>query len=565
MSQAAVIGRGDDEASPALAQLADFLERIRGADQLDERLELVEASAAGQRVTDALNALLDKLWIESFELTAKREMLEKVIEIRTLEVREILDHVAIGFLLTNRDGAILPNYSRACVGIFGAPDLAGRRLADLLADDVRQRETFALLHRQVFDEVLPPEVALAQLPAEFVRRGRTYSLQGAPILGQDGALARIFFTVADTTDLRRLEAANALNRTLIEIARMGDAFRYFVEEAARAFAAARARPTQAGLRAMLHTLKGNLGCFGLHDLAAQVHAAEEADEITPAQLAQLEDALVAFVRAHEPLLGLRDRTGLERDQRRRLGQALDAIVALDAPAARRAAADELLRTLDWIRIGAPLAPLRGIVERLAQRLDKPVVLEVRGEDVRIDAQRLAPVLASIGHLVRNAVDHGLEPAGERGAKAPIGTIVVACEAIEHAWVLTVSDDGRGIDVAAVTAAAIAAGRVTADEVGAMTPSERLALVFSAGLTTKAEVTIVSGRGVGLTAFRDSVVDLGGTVAIASTPGVGTTITARIPHGPDERARAGTAGPNVGRGPGRRERPEPSVRAVDVLG
>jgi signal transduction histidine kinase len=557
VTDVADIGSRAADSEPALVQLADFLDQIRAADQLDLRLELALPSAAAQRAADALNALLDKLWIEGFELTAKREMLEKVIEIRTLEVREILDHVAIGFLLTNKDGAILPNYSRACVGIFGLPDLAGRRLADLLTDDVRQRETFELLHRQAFDEILPPEVALAQLPAELRLGDRTYSLQGAPILGQDGAVARVFFTVADTTDLRRLEAANTLNRTLIEIARMGDAFRYFVDETARSFAAARISPTQLGFRSLLHTLKGNLGCFGLHELAAQVHAAEEASEITLAQLGQLEDALTAFVREHEALLGTRDRAGLDRDGRRRLGQTLDAIVALEGPAARRAAADELLRTLDWIRVGATLAPLRGIVDRLAQRLDKQVALELRGEEVRIDPQRLAAVLGNVGHLVRNAIDHGLEPVAARGAKAPTGTVVVVCEMTEDGWVISVSDDGRGVDLAAVTAAAIAAGHVTADELAAMPASERMALVFFAGLTTKAEVSLVSGRGIGLTAFRDSVVDLGGVVTIDSAPGVGTTVSARIPFAADDRSPSRSSAPGVARAGARRERPERS--------
>ena len=533
MTSQAIAVVGAPEAAAPLDLIAEFLDRACHANELDERLEIPGIEGATQNVVDSLNVFLDKLWVKEFQLTAKREMLEKVVEIRTNEVHEILDHVNTGFLLTLADGTVLDNFSRSCVDIFGLAQLRGQQLADLLGFDDRKKAHFVLAYQQVFEGFLPPEVSLGQLPSEFTLAGRTYSLQGAAILGKDGQVAKVFFTINDTTEIRKLEAENALRQALIEIVRQKDTFRAFLHETSKAFDAARESPSQVRFRTLLHTTKGNLGCYGLHDLAALVHSIEDSPEITLRQLQSVEDTLKKFLRVHAAIIGLdypEPSYGARHVTLERLRPALAAIVREGSEAARRAVVDDLVRKLDWVNAGVLLAPLRGMVDRLAKRLDKPVSFEVLGQDVLVDPQRVGAVFANLGHLIRNAVDHGIEPADERAGKPPTGKVVVSCRETADDWVLEVSDDGRGIDLAAIHRAALAAGRVTDAELCAMSRDGQLRLIFLDRVTTKDCATEDSGRGVGTTALLDSVEQLRGSVAIASAPGEGTRITVRIPRG-----------------------------------
>jgi len=231
-----------------LDRVADFLTETCKSDELDERLEIEGASGGVLRVVESLNALLDKMWVKQFQLAAKQEMLEKVIEIRTNEVHEILDHVSTGFLLTLRDESVLDNFSRCCADIFGVPDLRGRKLSELLRLGERERAHFSMCYEQIFDGFLPPEVCTGQLPSELVLDSRTYRIDGAPVLGNDGRVAKVFFTITDTTHLRKVEAENVLRQALVEIIRQRDTFKIFLSETSQAFGAARDWPSQARMR-----------------------------------------------------------------------------------------------------------------------------------------------------------------------------------------------------------------------------------------------------------------------------------------------------------------------------
>ncbi|MCA1844439.1 MAG: chemotaxis protein CheA, partial [Actinobacteria bacterium] len=130
------------------------------------------------------------------------------------------------------------------------------------------------------------------------------------------------------------------------------------------------------------------------------------------------------------------------------------------------------------------------------------------------------------HLVRNAVDHGLEAAEQRTArgKPSIGIVTVAAREERGALILEVMDDGGGIDAEAVSRRGVQLGLVSAEQAAAA----GLDLVFTAGFSTAGRVTEVSGRGVGLDVVRATVESLQGTVTLRTTPGIGTTFTMTLP-------------------------------------
>lgn len=182
----------------------------------------------------------------------------------------------------------------------------------------------------------------------------------------------------------------------------------------------------------------------------------------------------------------------------------------------------------------PLADgIRGfprLVRDVARTLGKQVRWEVRGEQTGVDRDILDKLESPLSHLVRNALDHGLEPTAEREAagKPPVGTIRL--EARHRAGMLhiTLTDDGRGIDVERLRAKAVSRGLVARQVADQLTELELLEFLFLPGFSTKEEVTEISGRGVGLDVVQSMVKGVGGTVRVATQPGRQTVFTLQLP-------------------------------------
>jgi two-component system chemotaxis sensor kinase CheA len=187
--------------------------------------------------------------------------------------------------------------------------------------------------------------------------------------------------------------------------------------------------------------------------------------------------------------------------------------------------DGRLRKLGLQPFAVACKGLERVVRDVARGLGKEVRLEVIGETLELDRAVLARLRDPLRHLVRNAIDHGLEPAAERAVlgKAPIGTIRVSAMLAGDRVEITVEDDGRGVDERAVREHAAARGLPVPRDQGALSR-----LLFSAGFSTKSVASNVSGRGVGLDAVRTTVEAILGRVRLAWTPGHGTRFTLQVP-------------------------------------
>jgi two-component system, chemotaxis family, sensor kinase CheA len=181
-------------------------------------------------------------------------------------------------------------------------------------------------------------------------------------------------------------------------------------------------------------------------------------------------------------------------------------------------------------IGTLVAPLPRLVHDLSAELGKEVSLVVEGEQTLLDKAVLDAVRDPLTHLVRNAVDHGIETPSARVAcgKQPRGSVVLRAFSGGGQVAIEVADDGAGIDTDAVVARAVELGIVTADEAARLGEREVSDLLFHPGLSTRTEVTSVSGRGVGADIVRANVGRVGGTVDVTTRPGRGTEFRIRIP-------------------------------------
>jgi two-component system, chemotaxis family, sensor kinase CheA len=196
--------------------------------------------------------------------------------------------------------------------------------------------------------------------------------------------------------------------------------------------------------------------------------------------------------------------------------------------------DSLLRDVKEMQL-MPFASLLEVFPRYARDLardqGKEVALIIHGGEIEVDRRILEQMKDPLTHMLRNCIDHGIEPPAVRAErrKPPQGTIALAVSQIDSGKVeITVEDDGGGIDTAKVKAAAGRLGLLSGEEAERLTEHEALALVFQSGISTSLIITDVSGRGLGLAIVREKVERLGGTVALDTRPGAGTTFRLRVP-------------------------------------
>ena len=172
-----------------------------------------------------------------------------------------------------------------------------------------------------------------------------------------------------------------------------------------------------------------------------------------------------------------------------------------------------------------------LVRDLSRAQGKEIALRLRGREIEIDKRILQEMKDPLLHLVRNAIDHGIEkPAGRAAAQKPaVGRLTLAVSQLDGSKVeILVTDDGGGIDAEKVKAAAIREGVLSAEDAHALEEPAALALIFGSGVSTSPIITEISGRGLGMAIVREKVEKLGGQIAIETTRGAGTTFRIVLP-------------------------------------
>jgi two-component system chemotaxis sensor kinase CheA len=176
------------------------------------------------------------------------------------------------------------------------------------------------------------------------------------------------------------------------------------------------------------------------------------------------------------------------------------------------------------------AKLPRVVRDLSRQLGKSVHVEMVGKETELDRTIIEAIKDPLTHIVRNTVDHGIESPDEREAagKSAEGLLLLRASHEGGQVNIEISDDGKGMDARALAAKAVEKGLVTAEQVSRMGDQEMLNLIFKPGFSTAAQVSNVSGRGVGMDVVRTNVERIGGTVDLKTEPGVGTTFKIKIP-------------------------------------
>ncbi len=204
---------------------------------------------------------------------------------------------------------------------------------------------------------------------------------------------------------------------------------------------------------------------------------------------------------------------------------------------RHSTLERLIRELQTAVLSMRVLPLRSVLQRfprivreMASSQDKPLRLEVEGEETEADKAIVEMLFEPLLHIVRNAADHGVETAQQRASRGKPAMATLRIQAARQGdhVLIEVSDDGGGVDIERVRQVALERGAVTEERLGTMTEPEIVALIFAPGFSTATSLTALSGRGVGMDAVRTAVERVGGRVTADSRAGLGTTIRLLLP-------------------------------------
>ncbi len=202
--------------------------------------------------------------------------------------------------------------------------------------------------------------------------------------------------------------------------------------------------------------------------------------------------------------------------------------------------DQLTRVADSLQRGVlstrmvPVGPLfnrfKRSVRDIAGELGKSVTLELSGEKTELDKRMIDELGDPLVHLVRNAIDHGIEPADVRlrRGKPETATVSLAAAHRGNSVIITISDDGGGIDVDRIRERAVSRGLIAADQAAGLSPKELIAFIWKPGFSTAQAVSNISGRGVGMDIVRTKIESLNGSIDVESTPGKGSAFIIRLP-------------------------------------
>ncbi len=462
------------------------------------------------------------------EVRVLNEGLEQKVKERTEEINVILRNVSSGFLLINRNGKLRSGFTESCHQLLDTRLKAGDALVEILKVDQSTKQMLRGAVAQVYENFLPLDVALSQIPSRVKVAQRTLGISGAALVDSAERPEAILFTITDVSELQEAERSILHNEMLIHILRERASFRVFLEDFRKEIAqslSAIESGCDREVRNLLHTMKGNLGAFGMHQMAEMIHEMEGRSHVKADDIRQLSLSVDSLLRDNESLLELEEKSAkFELPQ-----EDYDAIIdwgTANLDSRQRQELRLMLKRACQKPIRSYVGPLKSTAEALGKRLGKTLKCQILGADMHVD-ETLSPLLRNLVHLVRNAVDHGIEMPEDRGDKGEQGQIVIDFKKSAQTLRISVKDDGCGLNTLAIKAKAKKLGLLPNQDQN-LSDEEIYRFIFAPGFSTAEEVSDISGRGVGMSSISAVVEELSGTLKVESRLGLGVSVLIEVP-------------------------------------
>jgi two-component system chemotaxis sensor kinase CheA len=498
--------------------------------------------------------------------------------------RSVLDNLTDAVLMIEEDLIVCEPYSPAALEMFGLQSIEGKAITDFLfvgdesKDDVLAGHLFCL--RSVFGSALVQweinidcvlnEVSYTHPKMKGNDAHRTFSIKYAPITDESGDVLKMLMVVTDLTEYLALKDSVAQQQAasservaiLMELTEAPSRYRKAFgpeqeDRMARIYAdlsrwnETKEKDARVDLFRELHTMKGNARALGFSKLSAFVHEIESdmlrhvkgEDDLSnlPSQpIDRLKVLVDQYIEVHDSFL---KETGDQSEDDRRFGlldrrlsfieEAVGEGIAVGGRISdlrqlvRQESSEGLVGVVGGFAVHEPM--IKDVAGRLSKELH-PINLESVGAEIYVRPEIARSLNDAITHAVRNALDHGIETPRERevAGKPPVGRIWIEVEVVEDTACFRLCDDGRGIDPARVVMKARERGMFESEP----EPTEEkdiIQLLFRSGLSTKSEVSELSGRGVGLDAVRSGLAEHGIEVDLRNAEVDGAILEIRIPR------------------------------------
>ncbi len=454
-------------------------------------------------------------------------------KVRSKAVRSIMENVDVGLFLCNSKGQILEGYSKSCEYLLGRKDLTGNSIFDIFKMSDRDLTNYQALYEQIFELPFLAEMSCKQLPKRLAGHmdGRVFDVTVRATESAEDNLVLLFNLVDCSAEVAAQQKIDEIQAVLkiLELPSQFANFEASFKEKTKILRGLALSPgnNKSTIKGILHTLKGNSSFFYLSRLSAFIHDIESQENCALEDIAGLENLLAGFLDRHSEALGRSE--GGSSPKVTLLEGEMESLKKLSTQG-NVSELKAFIDSLDGILLSEACEPLRQLTERLCKKLGKKSRFVLESKEMRLP-KHLNPILETLTHLLRNAVDHGIEESPElrlqRGKNAT-AEIKLSVELTKHNAVIRFSDDGQGINRKRILEKAIETGMIDSEKVAALTDEQVLNLVLHPGLSTADAVTDISGRGAGSGEFERVVHELGGDLRIESESGKGTTFIACLP-------------------------------------
>lgn len=526
------------------------------------RLEVMQILTA-QFVISYDNALLyESLRASEAELKSHKYQLEQVVEARTteltrvnFEIQMLLDHAGQGFFSFDSSGRIGSELSRECYRIF-QKNICGDSISELLGGYSGTEDT--LLMSRIIDkafrtqEIFEAKVYLSLLPQQLTVRDKKISIEYQMI--EDFDNRRVMTILTDVTETHALmlirEEEKQNLKMIVRIIKNRNSFlrsledyEVFTHDGCQKLVEQEKNPQDimTELFRMVHTFKGDFAQWGFRNTESALHEIESLIGYERAASESREE-VINFIREldfekaiEKDLLILENAIGksfLQGDEYYEISR--EQILELEILVEKQEidALGSKLKEMRLVSLKDLLEPYNDYVTSLAFGLDKKIEpIQVVGEDLRIDRKYYHNLIKVLTHIFRNMMDYGIEEPEERlrRSKSEAGTILcrISVEA-GSTFTIDMEDDGNGIDPRNILQILLERDPERSSFYSQLPEDELIQMIFSDGISTSGDITMLSGRGIGLSAVREEVERLGGTITVYSTPGIGTRFSVVLP-------------------------------------
>ena len=468
------------------------------------------------------------------------------LELKIFKLRHVFNSIDQGILTFGRNLLIQVDYSLECERIFGE-DLADQSLAGLLyPNDLQLQEFTNKLLRKLFElDESQTELYLPLLPEQMLIGEKTISLK-YKLVKKETVEIMMMVLITDITDKleleRRMDQERKILKMVVKVILNRDAFMSLVQD----YQVFRTEITNEAIEMnyetllrQIHTFKGSFSQYYLINLVEKLDQLESElmrEESLLALYFMEQDALQLWLQVDLEIIEIyvgkeffaaKEGFYLEKER-------LDWLEQKISSSLRPSQTKMILpwiKSLSYKSLHELLGSYPDYTLKLSERLGKEIKpFKIKGDLVFVDEQDYRELCRVLGHLFRNAVDHGIETIEERVVKGKTQWGEIFCEIKELPTQLqiVITDDGRGINTEILRQKALDKGLVSEEKMLTLSETEQLQIIFLDRMTSMERTTMISGRGVGLAAVKESVVALGGEILVESQLGQGTKFIITLP-------------------------------------